>query len=159
MFGAGDASRPLDWVRCVLPVARRPSHLPVGRWQTRYPGWGVGSRGPGASRLGFLRLAAVMGLMPLAARHTAVSPMSVVLRWLPEGLQIGATSRCPAPSRIWPARSATSWDPPDRMAMEHFWNGGSRWRKVCDITPPVANVRQSERQVLARAVGVRTIRF
>jgi hypothetical protein len=37
------------------------------------------------------------GLMPLAARHTAISPMRAVFGWLPAG-------------------------PPDRMATERFWN-------------------------------------
>jgi hypothetical protein len=50
------------------------------------------------------------GLMPLAARHTAISPMRAVLRWLPEGVQIGSVSRRPAWSWTWSARSATNWD-------------------------------------------------
>ena len=32
------------------------------------------------------------GLMPLAARHTAISPMRAVLGWLPGGAQIGSAS-------------------------------------------------------------------
>jgi hypothetical protein len=50
------------------------------------------------------------GLMLLAARHTAISPMRVVLSWLPGTAQIGWASAWQAWSWIWLARSATSWD-------------------------------------------------
>jgi len=50
------------------------------------------------------------GLMPLAARHTAISPISAVLGWLPGAAQTGLVSPWQAWSWIWSARSATTWD-------------------------------------------------
>ena len=50
------------------------------------------------------------GLMPLAARQTAISLMRAVLGWLPGGAQTGWASAWLAWSWTWSARSVTSWD-------------------------------------------------
>ena len=50
------------------------------------------------------------GLMPLAARHTAISRMRGVLRWVSGTAQTGGPSPWQAWCWTWSARSATCWD-------------------------------------------------
>jgi hypothetical protein len=59
------------------------------------------------------------GLMPLAARHTAISPMRAVIGCLPAAAQTGGPSPWQARSWTWSAMSATSWDRFARYAPHH----------------------------------------
>ena len=110
-FGMGAAGCYSCYGRCLVSVARRLSHRLAGRWYARYPGRGVVSRGAGnvsswpPPPVG----RGSWGSMPLAARHTAISPMSAV-GWAPATAQAGGRSAWQAWSWTWLERSATSWD-------------------------------------------------
>ena len=114
-------------MRYLLPVVRQTLRCLAVRWHARYAGQALFPEGREHFELGSSVGRGSWGLMPLAARHAAISPMRAVLGWLPGGAQIGSASPWQAWCWTWPARSAMSWDrcqvvAPDGMSLQRWWN-------------------------------------